>query len=426
MGFAEHYFSKQKRFAPCFTEPPSDELRYIVVIPAYCEPLLTDSLKSLWNCARPKGHVEVIVVVNSPEDASVEVRKINASSMESARDWISDHTEVQFRFRLMYIPDMPAKDAGVGLARKTGMDEALHRFSMVDNPGGIILSFDADSLCAVNYFTAVEETLEIRPKTRGFDIYFEHPVSGNEFPEKVYRGAVLYEMHLRYLNQFLRFSGFPFAYHTVGSCFGVRASVYAAQGGMNRRKAGEDFYFLHKIIPLGEFAEISGTCVFPSPRVSSRVPFGTGVTIRKFMESDEEDIVTYAPECFRLLQSFFTQINGFYQRPPETVETVISQLPQPLESYLTSIHAVSAISEINANSSSASAFANRFFRWFDAFRVVKFLNRTSSIYFPRIPVRNAVHSLLKLTGNITAQENLSDLELLIIIRKIEKGYDIRA
>ena len=42
---------------------------------------------------------------------------------------------------------MPAKDAGVGLARKTGMDEALYRFNMLGKPEGIILSYDADSLC---------------------------------------------------------------------------------------------------------------------------------------------------------------------------------------------------------------------------------------------------------------------------------------
>jgi hypothetical protein len=352
----------------------------------------------------------------------LEVRNTNACSLESASDWIRDHSEVPFRFRLMVIPDMPAKDAGVGLARKTGMDEALYRFSLLDNPGGIMLSFDADSRCSENYFTAIEETLEIRPKTRGFDIYFEHPVSGNEFPEKVYRGALLYEMHLRYVNQFLRYSGFPFAFHTVGSCFGVKASVYAAQGGMNRRKAGEDFYFLHKIIPLGEFAEITGTCVFPSPRTSSRVPFGTGVAIAKFIESEEDEMLTYAPECFRLLHLLFIQIVGFYRKSPEKVEESISQLPQPLADYLSSIHAGSAISEINANSSSESAFTNRFFRWFDAFRVVKYLNRTSSIYFPRITVSNAVHYFLKLTGNISAGENLSDQELLKIIRKIEREY----
>ena len=130
--------------------------------------------------------------------------------------------------------------------------------------------------CETNYFTAIESVLDTFPNTRGINIYFEHPVSGTEYPETVYRGIILYEMHLRYVNLMTRFTGFPHAYHTVGSCFGVRAESYAREGGMNRKKAGEDFYFLHKIIPLGEFREINSTCVIPSPRESDRVPFGTG------------------------------------------------------------------------------------------------------------------------------------------------------
>ena len=35
MGFADHYFSKQKGFSPFFTGPPSGQLRFIVVIPAF-------------------------------------------------------------------------------------------------------------------------------------------------------------------------------------------------------------------------------------------------------------------------------------------------------------------------------------------------------------------------------------------------------
>ena len=36
---------------------------------------------------------------------------------------------------------------GVGLARKTGMDEAVRRFNAINNPEGIILNLDADCTC---------------------------------------------------------------------------------------------------------------------------------------------------------------------------------------------------------------------------------------------------------------------------------------
>ena len=36
----------------------------------------------------------------------------------------------------------------------------------------------------------------------------------------------------------------------------VRADAYLRQGGMNRRKAGEDFYFLNKFMVLGGYGEM--------------------------------------------------------------------------------------------------------------------------------------------------------------------------
>jgi hypothetical protein len=421
MGFADLYFSKQRNFSPHFSNLPSEKLRYIVVIPAYGEPDLTISLNSLWKCFRPKGHTEVIIVINSPENAPEEIRRINAASVAKVEEWIKEHTDHSFQFLLMPRLNMPMKDAGVGLARKTGMDEALYRFNAIDCPEGFILSFDADSICAENYFTSIEEALENHPVVKGFSIYFEHPVMGNDFPEKIYRGMIAYELHLRYVNLFLRYTGFPYAFHTVGSCFGVRALAYAAQGGMNKRKAGEDFYFLNKIIVSGEFIEINNTCVSPSPRISDRVPFGTGAAIGKYIASDEEIFLTYAPESFMMLREFFLQIPKFFKISQDEIASIITCFSQPLKSYLGTIDAVNVIIEINANSGSVLNFVNRFFKWFDAFRIIKFLNYCSHNYFGKIPVRKAVIIYLVKVGKNLPCKAVSDLEMLFFLRDIERN-----
>jgi hypothetical protein len=421
MGFADQYLSKQKGISPYFTRLPAERLRFVVVIPAYCEPNLTDALISLWNCTRPKGYAEVIIVVNSSEKAPQSVIDANLTTLHNVAEWIKEHNEPALRFLLIDKTNMPAHDAGVGLARKTGMDEALFRFNQISNPNGFILSFDADSHCDINYFTAIEETTSRNPAVNGFTIYFEHPVSGNEFPEKVYRGIIDYELHLRYLNQFLRYTGFPFAYHTVGSCFGVRADAYAEQGGMNKRKAGEDFYFLHKIIPLGHFIDINCTRVIPSPRSSDRVPFGTGAAVSKYLSSDEESMQTYAPECFLALQSLFQQVQKLYKGKPADIANMIRQLPKPLQGYLHDQDAIEAIGEINANCRTVTTFINRFFRWFDAFRIVKYLNYASHSYFEQIPVREAVVRFLDIAGFKNLPETVNKYDLLMVLREIERG-----
>ena len=66
------------------------------------------------------------------------------------------------------------------------------------------------------------------------------------------REAIMkYELYLRYYRLALEYTGHPHAYHCIGSAFAVRTLDYVAQGGMNKRQAGEDFYFLQKLIATG-------------------------------------------------------------------------------------------------------------------------------------------------------------------------------
>jgi hypothetical protein len=420
MSFADHYFSKQKGFTPCPDGPPSGQLRFIVVVPACREPNLVASLDSLNHCDQPRGHVEVIVVLNLSENADPDDYLKSLKTAEEIRSWMKVNSRPEFSYYLIEELKMPARDAGVGLARKTGMDQALYRYKTLNNPGGFILSFDADALCDSNYFTAIESVLDDFPGTRGINIYFEHPVAGKEYPETVYQGIILYEMHLRYVNLMTRFTGFPHAWHTVGSCFGVRAESYAREGGMNRKKAGEDFYFLHKIIPLGEFREVNTTCVIPSPRESDRVPFGTGAAMRKYVASDDSSLLTYAPECFYDLRTLFQKIPGLFLLSDEATADSLGQFDEPLKGFLKDIAAIDGIREIRANSGSLQAFVNRFYRWFDAFRIIKFLNY-AIFRFPQIPVKEAVLVYLKDTGISFPAEDPSAIELLTLLRKIERS-----
>ena len=82
---------------------------------------------------------------------------------------------------------------------------------------------------------------------------------------------------------------------------------------MNRRQAGEDFYFIQKVAQRGNFSQCNTTCVVPSPRPSDRVPFGTGAAVRR-LSSDEEPLITYNPQLFVMLKELFSQIGhpGFF------------------------------------------------------------------------------------------------------------------
>ncbi len=419
MSFAEGYFSKQVNFHPFIAEPPSERLHYIVVIPAFCETDMTSMLNSLWDSNRPKWDVEVIVVVNYPEKSDESVIQSSLDGARNVQEWIKVHHKAAFRVMLIEAFNLPAKHAGAGLARKIGMDEAAYRFNRIGNAKGLIISFDADCDCDKNYFEAIEYYSERFPSANGFNIYFEHPVAGNEYPDKVYNGIIRYELHLRYVNQFLRYAGFPHAYHTLGSAFAVRAGIYTAQGGMNRRKAGEDFYFLHKIIPLGNFYEINTTRVIPSPRPSERAPFGTGAAINKLLSAPDDVMMTYNPVSFIVLKDFFTVTGQFYKKSLSEINRLIENSREPVTGFLLKNNAAQAIDEINNNCTSIKTFTNRFFKWFDALRIVKYLNDVHRNHYNYMNIREAAEILLTYMGR-TISRGCSELELLSMFRSIER------
>jgi hypothetical protein len=216
----------------------------------------------------------------------------------------------------------------------------------------------------------------------------------------------------------LKWAGFPFSYHTVGSAFAVRAGAYVKYGGMNRRKGGEDFYFIHKITPHGKYSELNSTSVFPSPRPSDRVPFGTGRAVKKYLE-DNEEIKTYCLEAFIDLKKLFSKADKLYKTESNEISKFLAVLNKPLKEFLLSINFQQKISEINNNVSTCESFRNRFFQKFNAFFVVKYMNFVHMNYFEKIPVSRAANDLIPEMG--ISRNGLTDpLNLLEVYRKLDR------
>lgn len=395
---------------------PSLNLGIAIVIPACDEDWLLFSLMSLHRCRLPKADVEVIVVINNSESASPAVKANNRRILTMAENWGRKHHRSRMRFHFLYYPDLPKKQAGVGLARKIGMDEAVFRYERVRNKKGIIACFDADSRCDPNYLVALETHFQQQPKTQACSIYFEHPLEGCEYPPPVYEAIAAYELHLRYYVQVQRYAGFPYAVDTIGSSMAVRADAYQQQGGMNRRKAGEDFYFLHKFTPLGHFAQINSTRVIPSPRTSDRVPFGTGKAVADLIRGRRLPY-TYSYQTFEDLKQLFEQVPNLW-----TGKTALPELSLSagLSDFLRSIGFEEKLAEIRANTRQRSTFIQRFWRWFDAFQIMKFVHYARDHYYPDIPVQEAARWLLARRFECFPGPEADIKSLLVLLREFHR------
>ncbi|MBK7709586.1 MAG: glycosyltransferase family 2 protein [Bacteroidales bacterium] len=310
MGFASGYLDERALFPEFVKEAPDRNTGIIVVVPSYDEPGISRMLDSLSLCSEIPCKVEVLIVINAPGDASEKSISNNKLTIENIEIWKQLNTGCFFRLYTIVAEPLPVKGWGVGLARKTGMDEAVRRFETINRPDGVILNLDADCIVDNNYFVSVYSEFLLKKERSACSIYFEHPLSGSDFPVEVYKYITLYELHLRYYFQGLLLSGFPYVFHTVGSAIGVKALPYIKAGGMNRKQAGEDFYFIQKLVPAGGYFSLNSTCVRPSPRPSFRVPFGTGASVNRLTGAGETELMTYNILAFKRAELLFALLKN--------------------------------------------------------------------------------------------------------------------
>ncbi len=411
------YLRKHQVVPAQIEHPASERLGLVVVIPCHNEPDLLTTLADLWACERPACDVEVLIVINGAEADPDAVRTCNRTTRAEALAWIRRHRDPQLMFHVLYFPDLARRHAGVGLARKLGMDEAVARFHLTGNPQGIIASLDADCRCQPNYLMSLCKHFESHPGSPGCAVFFEHPL--DDVPDPRLRlGVARYELYLRYYVHGLRYAGFPHAYHTIGSCMAVRTRVYEKRGGMNRRQAGEDFYFLHKIIPLGGFTELTDTTVRPSARPSHRVPFGTGKALARMLESGKREYLVYAPGVFSDLKTLFERLRLLYDGVAYP-----QGLAPSVRAFLRESGFPGRLAEIRANTASPATFTTRFWHWFNAFRILKFVHHATTSTHPRVPVVAAARAMLrlrKLSDQGDTQEHDTE-SLLRLYRQLDRG-----
>ncbi|MFZ5941405.1 MAG: glycosyltransferase family 2 protein [Bacteroidota bacterium] len=412
MSFATGYLASQAIRERLIGPPPDPGCGMIVAIPAFNEPGLIRCLESLQNCSAPPVGVEVHVFFNAPAEADGNMLEQNRESQLQMQDWCRRNVSSPYRF-FSYLENLSdEKSGGVGLARKILMDEAVRRFDQIGRPEGIILSLDADTLVSRDYLQAVYRHFTAEKNTDGCSVYFEHPIQGMEYPDDIYNAIASYELHQRYYLHAVRYTGYPFAFHTVGSAFAVKAVSYVRMGGMNRRQGGEDFYFIQKLANTGRFSECREASVFPSPRPSDRVPFGTGPAVRRLIQGEEKVLLTPPFSSFRRLRDLFVSLSASGDGGEISSDPLVS-------GFLDSVAFREKIAEIRSNTASEKSFNKRFFQWFDMLMILRFLHYLRDQGIADRPVQGESISLLEQVG-YKVEQDTGIQDLLGIFRKIDR------
>lgn len=351
----------------------------VVVIPCFNEPALNITLTDILEKSTTEEKLLVVVVINSSVLTSESIVEKNRQTYLRTQEFAFVNSTPSVKIVPIIVEGLPRKHAGVGLARKIGMDLAIDYFLRIDNPEGIIISLDADCTISGNYFPNIINTFKTDKKISVVILNFDHRVEeGDLLLERAIRQ---YESYIRYFENTLKCTGFPYYYHTIGSAFAVSADAYVQVGGMGRQQGGEDFYFLQKVFQMGSVKELPDVFVYPLARYSDRIPFGTGPALRKIIEDPENEMTVYSVDSFIVLKTLFDMKDTFFRQSEEFIQSNIGQLHPSIKDFLIEIHFVEDINDCNSNSATLVTFQKRFFHHFNAFKVIKFLNYVHPKYF---------------------------------------------
>jgi len=383
--------------------PSAHQLGLIIVIPCLQEPAMIDLLDHLHSCQMPLSAIEVIVVINHASDASDAVRAANLMTYDEISIWKQGHENYGFRVHPLRAFDLPPKIAGVGLARKIGMDEAMRRFAAINRPDGVIASLDADCLVSNNYFNVLQDYFKVNPSIHAVTLAYAHRL--DEISDGRHRHAmVCYELFLRYVEHGWGYAGLPFAFTAIGSCFAVRANACARHHGMNKRRAGEDFYFLHKLARERPLGHITSACVYPSARMSSRTPFGTGQAVAAWVQKGSSKWPVCAPERFAELRLMNDAVESLFDMD---ADGWLKRLPTSVADFLRDAGISVAACNMRAHAASPASFRKRFYVWFDGLKTWRYVHQPSM----QVPIEEAAATLLE-TSSI--KPAAADAESLLI------------
>ena len=415
-----------------------DGVHQVVVIPAYAEKEnLFKTLASL--CGNPPNLLKqtlVLCVVNNKANAPDEDKQNNAQTIAILTILInqsplgklpvSDETAKYVNLisespiRLACIDasssglEIPLRVGGVGMARKIGMDTALRILQCSNKPQKLIYSLDADTLICKDYLQVIRQVFSSEPCLTAV-VCYEHQLPDDPGLQEAISS---YEIFLRYVLLGLRYAGSPYAFHTIGSTIVTTADAYLAVRGMNRREAGEDFYFLNKLAKVSPIRTISETKVYPSGRISGRVPFGTGAAVQKIISQHSDRNLFYDPRIFQIIREWIFLMEESFSRTVNQILSEAQKIHPGLAHFLVDRKFLTIWPRVRDNLKNKQTYNKQFNNWFDGFETLKLINYMTKEHYPRLPMMQALKGM-KDWLKIDVPSVISGTDLAAIEEKIK-------
>ena len=346
---------------------PQKKFHQAVVIPAFGEAkLIHHTLSSLdKNDISILKDTLIVVIVNNAINSPESILENNQTTLKILKS-------AQYNFTLGVVDaasskfELPDKQAGVGLARKIGMDLALPHLSSTDS---LIFCTDADTVLSKNYIKKVLIYFDTT-RAQAAVVGFSHLESNNKKEAEAIRQ---YEKYLLITAEKMRGAGSPYGYVAMGSTMVCTAEAYCAVGGMSRKKATEDFYFLQELSKFSGVYILPEILVHPSSRPISRVYLGTGFRMKQAQNGFDINMLYYSDAAFHLLSKWINLGSNAWKMKLSQLNKQTSSINPGLTDFLQKEEIENIWTNLQSNTPSEFHFSKQFHRWFDGLKTIRFL-----------------------------------------------------
>jgi len=353
-----------RKWAPSNT-PSKDKYDIIITIPCYDE---YDYIFKTLNSINIQDSVYlektiVSIVINNSMDENESVILNNKKTYEKLLNATYD-------FDLILIDafsngkEIEPKFSGAGMARKISVDAMLNYLK----EDSLICFIDADTILSDKYLTCIKSSYS-KNKWQASIVNFSHQ---NDEPKT----KVLIKEYEKYLKETaanIKSCGSPYGYVSLGSTMVCTYLAYISVGGMNRKIASEDFYFLQELEKYCGVKQINDILVHPSSRYASRLYLGTSMRLQKSL-AGELDLSTlyFSKDAYNILEKWIQLALSSKEKTYNTLKDNILRIDHDLLEFLNSINLKGAWESI-VNSPSSNHFEKQFHRWFDGLSIFKLL-----------------------------------------------------
>lgn len=377
----------------------------VIVVPAIAEFENMETLLTSLVNNKPDyfSSTLVIFVINNKSVVNKEVKESNTKSLRLLRSIIQqkdiDNSIIRkardsgLSIALIDASskgkELSQKASGVGFARKIGLDFTLTAFDYSIKKKKIMIWLDADCKVDEDYLCKVVDEFNNKNLSAA-TINFSHDVSGKG---ELTKAIIPYEIFLRYYVLGLKYAKSPYAFHTIGSTIAVDHNAYIKAGGMNKKKAAEDFYFLQKVAKNYEIKKIISTTVYPSSRHSWRVPFGTGRSVTRILSNTRNEFLLYDPVVFDVLKNWLKIFNDNNINDTKHLVNEAGKISQELKTFLLQRKFPEQWDRILKNSKNSKQLQYQKQNWFDGYKTLKLIHHLRDSVYPVINMFEAVDKL---------------------------------